>query len=57
MFKKCAVLEALSVLTVTPALASGCPAKMTAIDPALANGTAKNVDKVKKTPCQRGTIA
>ena len=57
MFKKFAVLAALSVLTVTPALASSCPAKMAAIDAALANGIAKNADKVKKTPCQRETIA
>ena len=54
MFKKFAVLEALSVLTITPALASGCPAKMAVIDPALANGTAKNADKVKKLRAKGG---
>ena len=57
MFKKFAVLAALSVLAVTPALASSCPAKMAAIDAVLANSTAKNADKVKKAPCQRETIA
>ena len=56
MFKKFAVLEALSVLTITPALASSCPEKAAAIDAALANGTAKNADKVKKSPHQMGTI-
>ena len=57
MFKKFAVLTALSVLTVTPVLASSCPAKMAFKDAALSNGTAKNADKVKKTPCQRETVA
>ena len=40
-------LTALSVLIVAPALAGSCPAKMAAIDAALADGSAKNIDKVR----------
>jgi len=47
MFRKLAVLTALSVLIVAPALAGSCPAKMAAIDAALADGSAKNIDKVR----------
>jgi len=47
MFRKLAVLAALSFLIVTSALAGSCPAKMAAIDAALANSTAKNADKVR----------
>ena len=56
MFKKFAVLAALSVLTVTPALASSCLAKMAAIDATLANGTTKNADKVKKLRVKGGQL-
>ena len=47
MFRKLAVLAALSVLITASALAGSCPAKMATIDTALANGTAKNADKVR----------
>ncbi|MCS5607438.1 MAG: hypothetical protein NZ936_17735 [Alphaproteobacteria bacterium] len=35
------------MLIVPPALAGSCPAKMAAIDAALADGSAKNADKVR----------
>ena len=48
MFKKLAVLTALSVLIVAPALAGSCPAKMAAIAAALTDGSAKiYIDKVR----------
>ena len=53
MFKKIAVLAALSIMTVTPTLAGSRPAKMASIDDSLANGTAKNTGKVKKLRVKR----
>ena len=47
MFRKLAVLTVLSVLIVAPSLAGSCPAKMAAIDAALADGSARNTDKVR----------
>ena len=47
MFRKLAVLTVLSVLIVAPALAGSCPAKMAAIDAALADGSARNADTVR----------
>ena len=57
MFKKFAVLAALSVLAVTPALASSCPTKMAAIDAALANGTEKKMQtRLKKLRAKGGQL-
>ena len=56
MFRKLAVLTALSVLIVAPALAGSCPAKMAAIDAALADGSAKNIDSCEVTGSHHAQI-